>query len=513
MEPGLLVVIAVCSLAAAGLAVALITTRRDTARQVAGATDSPLALLVEDSEITDATPAAQDLLDPRGGADWPALVPVFGPRFSGFPADFEQALAQAPLQLTDDHGILRIAPQGPGVLRVTLDDPAPDPVARHRAARRAQEHAAMRAAADLSPHPSWQVDQTGRVTWANAAYLSLARESLAWAEGAALPKLFDLPHAGGPPRRVSLTLPDGDTRRWFDVTASDCGTTRIGLASDVDAVVHGETAQRTFVQTLTKIFAQLSVGLAVFDKERDLALFNPALLDLTGLPAERLSARPSLTAFFDHLREARVMPEPRDYAAWRKRITNLAQPGSTATYSDTWSLPSGLVYRVSGRPQPDGAVAVLIEDVTSEISLTRRFRTDLELGQGVLDSLDDALAVFSPQGVLVLTNAAYRRLWGVNPDVSLRETTRCEAIGQWQDLSSPGTDWSGLRDALAARGDAVRWQGHATLHDGTLLDLRALPLPGGAALVLFAAPDGRVGAARPAAGMIHLPQNGRAEAV
>jgi hypothetical protein len=131
----------------------------------------------------------------------------------------------------------------------------------------------------------------------------------------------------------------------------------------------------------------------------------------------------------------------------------------------------------------------------------------------VLDSLDDALAVFSPQGVLVLTNAAYRRLWGVNPDVFLRETTRCEAIAQWQDRSGPGTDWGGLRDALAARGDAVRWQGCATLRDGTQLALRALPLPGGAALVMFAAPGKGNGAAELSTGMTHLPREARAETV
>jgi PAS domain-containing protein len=363
---------------------------------------------------------------------------------------------------------------------------AADPLPCHHGTVRDQEFAAVKAVADLSPHPGWQEDATGRVTWANAAYLSLARDTRAWTEGAALPRIFDLSEGGEAAHRVSMASPDGTTRHWFDVVSASFGKTRIGLATNVDAVVQGECAQRTFVQTLTKIFAQLSVGLAVFDRDRHLALFNPALLDLTGLPAERLSARPSLAGFFDMLREAQVMPEPRDYTAWRAKLADLARAGGSASYSDSWSLSSGLVYRVTGRPQPDGAVAVLIEDVTSEISLTRRFRTDLELGQGVLDSLDEALAVFSPQGVLVLSNAAYRTLWGVAPDTSLRETTRCEALELWRTGCVAGTDWDALGDALAARGEAVRWQGRAMLRDGRVLSLRALPLPGGAALVRFA---------------------------
>ena len=484
MGPGILFAILISSLGAAALAVAVIRARPPAA-QAGTQAGAPVALLVEDGEIVDATSTAQALLDPGSAPDWTTLATLFKARFPDFPATAAVAEAQAPLHLSDSHGTLTVVAQEPGVLHLSLDDPAPDPVAWHRAALRSREFEAMRAASDLSPHPSWQVDARGRVIWANAAYRTLARDTRAWTEGAALPRLFDLHDNGGTPQRVSLALPDDTACHSFDVVATARGATRIGLATNVDAVVRGESAQRTFVQTLTKIFAQLSVGLAVFDRERNLALFNPALLDLTGLPAERLSARPSLAGFFDMLREAQVMPEPRDYAAWRAKLAELARAGGGASYSDTWSLSSGLVYRVSGRPQPDGAVAVLIEDVTSEISLTRRFRTDLELGQDVLDSLDDALAVFSPQGVLVLTNAAYRALWGVDPDTSLRETTRCEALGLWQDGCRTGTDWGGLRDALAARGDAVRWHGYATLRDGSELTLRALPLPGGAALVRF----------------------------
>jgi len=53
-------------------------------------------------------------------------------------------------------------------------------------------------------------------------------------------------------------------------------------------------AQRNFVQTLTKTFAQLSIGLAIFNRERQLVLFNPALIDLTALPADFLTGRPHL---------------------------------------------------------------------------------------------------------------------------------------------------------------------------------------------------------------------------
>lgn len=72
------------------------------------------------------------------------------------------------------------------------------------------------------------------------------------------------------------------------------GDITIYHAVDVNAVVKSEIAQRNFVQTLAKTFAQLSIGLAIFDRNGQLALFNPALIDLTELPAEFLSGRPTL---------------------------------------------------------------------------------------------------------------------------------------------------------------------------------------------------------------------------
>ena len=108
----------------------------------------------------------------------------------------------------------------------------------------------------------------------------------------------------------------------------------------------------------------------MFDAKRGLSLFNPALTDLTALPVDFLSARPTLHAFIDRLREARRMPEPRDWRSWRERITALEAASTEGTYLETWNLPAGQTWRVSGRPHPDGAIALMFEDITAEISLT-----------------------------------------------------------------------------------------------------------------------------------------------
>ncbi len=172
-------------------------------------------------------------------------------------------------------------------------------------------------------------------------------------------------------------------------------------------LVKTEDAQRDFVQTLAKTFAQLSTSLAIFNRDRQLALFNPALVDLTGLSVSFLSPRPTIDSFFDALRENRRMPEPKNYKTWRHRMADLISAAETGQFEETWSLETGQTYRVTGRPHPDGAIAFLLEDISTEVLLTRNFRAELEMGQSLVDTFDDALAVFSHAGVLTFSNKAY----------------------------------------------------------------------------------------------------------
>ncbi len=156
--------------------------------------------------------------------------------------------------------------------------------------------------------------------------------------------------------RASVTTQPDGLIRWYDTSQQVIDGLVVAHAVNIDAVIDAEVAQRNFVQTLAKTFAQLSIGLAIFDRKGQLALFNPALIDLTRLPAEFLSARPDMLSFFDRLRESRMMPEPKNYGSWRQEIADLIKAAADGRYLETWTLESGQTYRVSGKPHPDRAV-------------------------------------------------------------------------------------------------------------------------------------------------------------
>lgn len=406
--------------------------RRQLGLGQAGGPLEQAIFLFDDRELVDATGSGRALLGsiPGPGSDWARLAGYLSQRLRGFETEMDALADRGEVELRDTSGDLRLRAEWLGQLaRLTVTDMSAEGqgVLVDALSQKAQEAelSGLRETLAAAPVPVWRADQSGTVVWANHAYFDCAAEQrgddvLTWP----VPVLFpDLNAVSETPRRQKLGAPGDGPARWFDCHSQAVEGGTLHFALPADAAVKAESALREFIQTLSKTFAYLPIGLAIFDRQRQLALFNPALVDLTSAGAEFLSARPTLYAFLDRLRERRVIPEPKDYATWREQMMDLEKKASSGLYEETWTLPSGQTYHVIGRPHPDGAVAFLLEDITAEITLTRRFRSEIELGQAVVDTVDDAIVVFSPAGELVLSNSAYDELWGVEPALTLGKVT------------------------------------------------------------------------------------------
>lgn len=355
----------------------------------------------------------------------------------------------------------------------------------------AAELAVLRATVEAAPYLTWRETAEGTVDWVNKAYTTTAERADVLHTSTTWPptRLFH----GGPvaqtgdaplPKRSTLMMRSG-AQKTYEIIRFGSGNGTLNFAIDVGATVKAEESLRSFIQTLTQTFAALPIGLAIFDRSRSLVMFNPALMDLTNLEPEWLSTRPTLYDFVNQLREKRMLPERRDFADWRKKITELEESAADGTYCETWALPTGQTYRVTGRPHPEGAVAFLLEDITAEMSLTRKFRRELSMNQALLDHLPEALAVFAEDGVITMTNAAYDDLWGTDPEDVLSQITITDATRLWQANSAPSPVWGDARDFVSQRGDRSEWTDTATLTNGRVVNCRFQPLSGGATLIGF----------------------------
>jgi len=227
----------------------------------------------------------------------------------------------------------------------------------------------------------------------------------------------------------------------------------------------------------------------VFDRTRRLQLFNPALADLTRLEPEFLASRPGMDGFLNRMRDKRILPEPRDYRTWSRRLLDVETAAVGSAFEEIWALPDGRSFRVSVAPHPDGALAFLLEDVTSDTRLKRSFRAELDLGRAALDMAETALAVFSPSGDLAITNAAFDRLWTLEGADTLSGVQFAEAVSNWREIAAETGSDTALWDMIAdlARSGALSGQigGQIMLPDGETLSVAARAAPGGGVVLGF----------------------------
>jgi PAS domain-containing protein len=228
---------------------------------------------------------------------------------------------------------------------------------------------------------------------------------------------------------------------WYDITAQLQDHETLWFASPVDGEVRAEASRREFIQTMSKTFAQLSTGLAIFDRKRTLIHFNPALLDITGLDFESLSLKPDLATFLDTLRGKGFLPEPKDYNDWRDQLAKLESAAENGSYRDVWEPRDGVTYRVSGKPHPDGAIAFLLEDISAETAHAREARAELCLLENALNAVTTPHVIFDGLGAYVRSNPAFQSIWPELAHKKSAEKSLSGCLPLWQKQMLPHGAW------------------------------------------------------------------------
>ena len=245
-------------------------------------------------------------------------------------------------------------------------------------------------AAELHPYPIWVTSHDQHITWDNKGFkkseLDFVTTCKHWLSIGQTNGWIQAQSGAG---QIS----------WYDITAQLQDHETLWFATPVDGEVRVEASRREFIQTMSKTFAQLSTGRAIFDRKRTLIHFNPALLDITGLDFEALNLKPDLASFLDTLRNKGFLPEPKDCGDWRDRLARLESAAEKGSY------------RVTGKPHPDGAIAFLLEDISAETARAREARVELYLLENALNTVTAPLIVFDGLGAYVRSSSAFQSIW------------------------------------------------------------------------------------------------------
>lgn len=236
-----------------------------------------------------------------------------------------------------------------------------------------------------------------------------------------------------------------------------------------------------FIQTLSATFAHLQVGIAVFDDQNELSLFNPALSLHLGLRPEWLLKKPNLLTFLDRLRNTHILPEPKDYASWRKTFLKIERSAMKDDYSEDWNLPDGRALRVIGRPHPSGTVVFLFDDVTKSLEMEREYRSEISNLKSTVDATTTGLILFDRYGKVSITNQTFNDTFAAYGD--------CKTIQSFsktmQRVFIPTPVWGDLREFVEKGSERSQWQADIQFQAKESIMIRIEPLTNGGTLCEF----------------------------
>ncbi|QQQ17960.1 PAS-domain containing protein [Brevundimonas vitis] len=350
---------------------------------------------------------------------------------------------------------------------------------------------------DASPVPTWVMDASGALAWANRAWLTETRsDSLdaAKAQGLSFDRGADAVAAEA--ARLGsrhegfrwTTAADGRRRAWRIVAEPAPGGTGAVTVFAIDTTDVEETrdALRRHVTAHDETLNHLADAVAIFGPSKRLAFHNTAFQTLFRLDPAWLDERPTHAELLDRLRQRRLLPEVMDYAGWKAHELDFYGEAK-ASPDDSWSLPDGRTLRVVRQPHPLGGILLIFSDITDELKLRARFNAQIQVQTATLDKLNDAVAVFGSDGRLRLHNEAFEAFWGLSAE-QLTEAGDFEAVASLCKASLPDPAlWLGLKARVADPDPESRVpiSGEGRTGDGRIAAWQTRPLPDGATLVAF----------------------------
>src|SRR5918997_3852114 len=283
--------------------------------------------------------------------------------------------------------------------------------------------AAMTALLDTMAHPLWIRDDTGRLVWANRAYLrAVEAHSIEDAAQRSL-ELLDRPareeanrrRANGAPFDARLTAVMAGQRHVLDVAERPTPRGSAGIAVDVSELEGIQAELKRQMEAHVRTLDQLPTAVAIFDAGQRLAFHNAAYQRLWGLDPAFLASEPSDGEVLDRLRTMRKLPEQADFRAWKTDI--LSAYRAVEPRETWWHLPARRSLRVVMNPNPNGGVPYLFDDVSERFLLETQVTALTRVQSETFDTLKEGVAVFGSDGGAKLSNRAFSDMWKLTPEM------------------------------------------------------------------------------------------------
>lgn len=359
---------------------------------------------------------------------------------------------------------------------------------------------AVAALLEAAPYPIWRRGADLKLRRVNTAYVEAVQASSAEAAVAEGAELIQNPLSLSPdpvarralelgePQQREQSVIIGEERRLLQIIDVPLGEDGVGgYAIDVTDRAAARHERDRLERAQRETLDRLSAGVARFAADQSLVFHNKAFGDLFRLDHAWLEERPEFVRVLERMREARRLPEQRDFPSWR-RARRAWFTDAVHAVEETWALPDSSVIRVIAQPHPDGGLLMVFEDRSEQLKLASSRDTLVRVQQATLDNLHEAVAVFGADGRLQLANKRFAELWALEPQMLVGKPHIDELLTATTNMVvDPGRD-ARVRELIHLTTASERREAHfdrIDLRDGRCLDFGAVPLPDGNALFTY----------------------------
>lgn len=337
--------------------------------------------------------------------------------------------------------------------------------------------------------PIWQRDEQLDIIFANDKYRELAEVPESFKEIAELDKevkkLAQKAIETGEFQCKRLKIVSGGKRLEFNVCETPFINGTIGYAQNVDDVAKAEEELKRYQDVQDQLLETSASAIAIYGPDQKLKFFNNSFVNLWKLEESWLGTEPTYGEILEMLREKRRLPEQADFRSFKQENIGLFN-SLTETKEDFYFLPNERSLRVIVIPHALGGLQFIYEDMTDRLALERSYNTLLAVQSETLANLHEGIAVFGESGKLTLSNSVYAKLWGLDEKFLQTEPFFSDIMEKTKDLYSAEKNWEKFKEDILFR--ALNRESVAQkfeLTNGTILEVKTVPLPDGEILLTF----------------------------
>ncbi len=350
----------------------------------------------------------------------------------------------------------------------------------------------LQALIDSLPIPVWSRDADLGLAFCNTAYAraadatraeAVARNAeIAGAAHALAQRARDLRVTQSESQHVVV---DGNRRLFDFVEEPQEDGSLAGHALDMTSLEDTQSELARHIAAHAEVLENLTTGIVIYGPDVRVKFFNNAFVDLFSLDADFLGTEPTMDEVLETMRERRRTEEVPNFPAYkRERVKQLM--GLIAPLEELLHLPNGSTLRSLAAPHPFGGVLITYEDVTDSLALERSYNTLIDVQRETLDNLYEGIAVYGSDGRLKLSNPAFARMWGLQPEDLAGEPHVSAIAERTRPFFHPTEDWDSLKARIVELvADRETRHGRIERPDGSVLDFVSVPLPDGGCLFTY----------------------------